>query len=132
MSQSDYIKYKKTGVQLKDLARQSPILSPRIYTAFKDYNLENNIINTTINYNKLIPTNTQIVFDIERKPTNCPTFILCNGTQARSNRRPILYTQFRPTYLPKYVKHPENPHTNYTIKCKCKNTKCVCVAKCPC
>ena len=49
MSQSDYIRYKKTGMQLK-INKLDPILNSQDYLAYTDYNLENTIINTKINY----------------------------------------------------------------------------------
>lgn len=130
MSQSDYIQYKKTGVQLRDLSNESSVLSQKIYNSFTNYNLENTIPNTKITYNQLIPINKQIVFGSEKTVKNCPTFILCSGTQARSNRKPILHTQATPKPTKKYIKEPINYRYRYRIKCKCKGTSCVCTTIC--
>jgi hypothetical protein len=130
MSQSDYIKYKKTGVQLKTLSKQPSVLTPKTYTAYMNYNLENTIPNTKITYNRLIPANRQIVFGAERSVTSCPTFAVCGGTNTRANRRPLLAWQAHPTPRPKYVKDPMNYRAKYGMKCVCKNVKCVCTAQC--
>jgi hypothetical protein len=129
MSQSDYIKYKKTSVQLKDLSNHPPILVPSDYTSFLNYNLENTITNTKINYHQLIPSNTQIIFNMEKIPTNCPSFITCFGTQGRTNRQ--LKTPIGTPKINKYTKFP-NITPKYKIKCKCKNTKCICKIECDC
>lgn len=65
MSQSDYIKYKKTKTELKDKNKFPSVLSSNNHINYKQYNLENAITNNKITYNKLAPTNKQIVFDIE-------------------------------------------------------------------
>ena len=49
MSQSDYIRYKKTGIQLK-INKLDPILNNQDYLAYTDYNLENTITNNKIVY----------------------------------------------------------------------------------
>jgi len=130
MSQSDYIQYKKTGVQLRDLSSLPSVITPQIYTAFTEYNLENTVPNTKVTYNQLIPANRQIVYGSEVKVTNCPTFLLCSGTQARANRKPNLVSQRSPTPAPKYVKDPINYRYKYRLVCKCKNVQCVCTPVC--
>jgi hypothetical protein len=130
MSQSDYIQYKKTGIRLRDLSSEPSVIDSDLYTSFVNYNLENKVINTKITYNQLIPANKQIIFGSERNVTNCPTFILCNNTNKRINRMPILRTQATPRPTRKYVKDPVNYRYKYRIKCKCKNTTCVCKPIC--
>ena len=130
MSQSDYIKYKKTGVQLKDLKREDPVLTNTLYRAFIAYNLENTITNTKTVYRQLIPPGRQRVFGIDKVVTNCPQFILCRGTQVRTNRKRLLSSQIAPKQPRKYIKHPVNYKYQYTMKCKCKNVKCVCTSVC--
>lgn len=79
MSQGDYLKYKKTSVELR-INKLEPILNNNDYIQFKEYALENKIISSSkkLTYNKLLPSNTKIVFDMEKKNTgNCPTFIYC-------------------------------------------------------
>lgn len=130
MSQSDYIRYKKTGVQLKDLKREDPVLTNTLYRAFIAYNLENTITNTKVVYNQLIPPGRQIIFNIDKVATKCPQFIYCRGTQARSNRRLLLRPQIVPRMPKKYIKHPVNYKYHYKMRCKCRNTKCVCRPVC--
>ena len=132
MSQSDYIRYKKTGIQLK-INKLDPILNNQDYLAYTDYNLENTITNTKINYNHLTLPNTQNVFNMERKNiADCPTFILCQNTNTRPNRIPLFGTQITPIPIRKFVKDPSNPHKKYKINCLCKNKSCVCTNSCPC
>lgn len=88
MSQSDQIQYKKTSSILKNQTF-SPVFSSNQYTNFKTYALENTITNTKLSYHQLKPSNKQIVFDMEKQTTNCPTFVLCRNTNARSNRRAL-------------------------------------------
>lgn len=85
MSQSDYIKFKNTSFQLKQ-QNLAPVLSSNQYQSFVSYQLANTITNNKITYNKLIQPNKQIVFGMETKITNCPTFILCKNTNTRENR----------------------------------------------
>lgn len=99
MSQSDYIRHKKVSNELKYQSDLPPVLQTNDYIEFKEYALENTIQNTKINYNQLIPSNTYIVYGMEKKPTNCPTFTLCSNTQSRPNRVPIIqgYSSVRPS-----------------------------------
>ena len=132
MSQSDYIRYKKTAIQLK-INKLEPVLTNEDYIAYTDFHLENTIPNTKINYNHLTPTNTQIIFDMERQNiNNCPNFLLCKNTNQRPNRVKLVGTQITPRPIPKFVKDASNPRTNYRITCKCKNVKCICINECPC
>jgi len=132
MSQSDYIQHKKNSRQLKDLAKMGSVLSPHFYTRSKAYNIENTVLNTKTVYHQLIPPNKQIVFDMEKVVTNCPTFLYCRGTQARVNRKALLRGQISPKPRPKYIKDRTLFSKEYTMKCICKDTKCVCKASCPC
>jgi hypothetical protein len=89
MSQSDYIRYKKTSNQLVEVRKLDPILASQDYITFKQYTLESRVINTSPTFNKLaIPGNT-IVFGMERKISSCPitNFAICNRTNLRANRR---------------------------------------------
>ena len=78
MSQGDYLKYKKTSVELR-INKLDSILNNSDYIKYKEYALENKIISSQkLTYNKLLPSNTKIVFDMEKKNTgNCPGFIYC-------------------------------------------------------
>jgi hypothetical protein len=135
MSQSDYIKYKRTSRVLKEPAELDPVLSPSEYMAYKDYNLENTVTNSKPTYNNLTPTGKQIVFGMERAITGCPTFALCNDTNARPNRRaidagqstcfPVMKAPGRS--VPIYNKKPTFStyvRKNYRVLCECKDTTC--------
>lgn len=89
MSQSDYIRYKKTSNQLKEVRKLDPILASQDYITFKQYTLESTVMNTLPTLNKLALPGQRIVFGMERKITNCPiaNFAICNRTNLRSNRR---------------------------------------------
>ena len=130
MSQSDYIRYKKTGVQLNSLSKFRSVITPQQYVAFKGYTLANTITNTKTVYRQLIPPGRQRVFGIDKVVTNCPQFILCRGTQARANRKRLLSTQIAHRPPRKYIKHPVNYKYQYTMRCKCKNVKCKCTPVC--
>ena len=89
MSQSDYLKLRKTQVMLKNLSQQPSVLGSKNYINFKQYNLETTTINTKTTYNKLPLTNKTNVFDMEIEASvNCPTFE-CTNTQNRVNRTPL-------------------------------------------
>ena len=89
MSQSDYIRYKKTTNQLKEVKKLDPILASQDYITFKQYTLESTVINTSLTFHKLSLPGDRIVFGMERNITNCPitNFAICNNTNARLNRR---------------------------------------------
>ena len=132
MSQSDYIRYKKTGTLLK-INKLDPVLSNQDYVAYTDFHLENTILNTKTNYNHLKPSTTQMVFNMERpNTTTCSPFLLCEGTDKRPNRVKLFGTQITPKPVRKYVKDSSNPKTHYKIRCICKNTNCECSTICPC
>ena len=137
MSQSDYLRYKKTSRLLKDTADFDPVFAPSEYIAGKDFNLETTVQNTKQTNNQLTPPGAQKVFGMERTTGgNCPTFALCTGTNTRVNRRALDASQsacfpvmkapgrsvpsvkLKPTFN-SYVKK------NYRVRCECKNTTCV-------
>lgn len=96
MSQSDYIKYKRIQRELKEFnefpAKIPNVLNARQYTLFKEYALENTIVNHHDTYDKFIDENVPIVFGMVKpcaKPDQ-PDFILCAGTQSRGNRTHVL------------------------------------------
>ena len=80
MSQSDFIKYKKVYTELK-INKLPRILSSHESTMYKQFTLENMIdsSNNTLEYNRIIPTNKKIIFDIETNSLDA-TFssFLCN------------------------------------------------------
>jgi hypothetical protein len=90
MSQSDYIKYKRVAVELKEQAKLNPVIDAGQYTGFKEFALENTILHTKLRYQKISQTSTVNVFGIELSSSrNCPTFALCRGTNSRVNRKPL-------------------------------------------
>lgn len=86
MSQSDYIKYKKTQLLLKDQTKLNKVLNGTQYNDFESYQIETTISNNKNRYSKLVPPNRFVVMNMEKKMTNCPTFLLCRNTQNRPNR----------------------------------------------
>ena len=102
MSQSDYIKYKRIAVELKNQAKNlAPVIGAGQYVDYKAFTLENTIINTKPDYTKLIPSNSVNVFGMQiNTPSNCSTFTLCTGTNSRVNRKPLNGTQSDPHPLP--------------------------------
>jgi hypothetical protein len=95
MSQSDYIKFKKTKNILNDLKRFPSVLESQDYTDFIQYGIETSVIGNTYlkpQFNQLIPITDTTVFNMKVN-TNCPTlgnlinsFKTCQNTNGRSNR----------------------------------------------
>jgi hypothetical protein len=120
MSQSDYIRYKRVSTTLRDLSSNPtnfpPIISQSDYTDFTNFTMVNTVVNTNINYNEILPTNTIKIFGIPvTNPTNCWTYPLCINTDKRPNRIPpkdIDLSNNLQNIIPilprKYVKHPTN------------------------
>lgn len=110
MSQSDYIKYKRVQRELKEF-NQTPAKIPNVlnsgqYISYKEYSLENTIINTKDIYNNLIDGNVPVVFGMVKKcASNSPTFTLCRGTETRGNRTPTL--QLDNEEMPQF-RYPKN------------------------
>ena len=94
MSQSDYIKLIKTAEVLRN-NKLPAILSPDDYTAYESYNLETTVSNTKNTYSRLRQSGYQTIFDMEKKVSSCPTFILCANTNRRPNR--VLHSPQVPT-----------------------------------
>lgn len=130
MSQSDYIQYKRTQRILKEQSDLPKVLEQRVYTDAEQYAIETTIPNTKIRHSQLVPTNTKIVLDMERKMNSCPTFVLCKNTHARPNR--VLNTaQFpMPTYRLNKNYQPRRCYIQknqwVTRACICDNLTCKC------
>jgi hypothetical protein len=88
MSQSDYLRRKRVANVLKLDAAEQPIMESSRLRDFKQFQLENEITSTNIRYHRIVPTNKQLVLNIEKDVSNCPTFIVCTGTSQRPNRVP--------------------------------------------
>jgi hypothetical protein len=112
MSQSDYIKYKKINTVLSIDASSNflPVLNSQDYSDYKEFVLENTIINTKTIYNCITPSGVQVVLNLNKKLSlvqnmgkslsNCPSFLLCNNTNKRLNRVPLSKVYFTPTPQP--------------------------------
>jgi hypothetical protein len=95
MSQSDYIRFKKTSTQLKNVAKLDAVLGAQDYTGFKQYALETAVSNTKPGLNQLTGDGNKIVFNMEMGISLCPitNFTVCNNTNLRANRALLLSTQ---------------------------------------
>ena len=120
MSQSDYLKYLKVSTQLSlDASKnQPPVYNPSTYLNYKEYVLQNTIINTSITYNLIKPTEEILIFDIERNPKNCPNTNECINTNKRLNRIPMSNVYFTPK--PQTLNWKQQKHTSW------KKNGCVC------
>ena len=93
MSQSDYIKFKKTKNKLNDLKRFPSVLESQDYTDFIQYGIETSVQQNTYikpQFNQLTPITDTTVFGMKVNP-NCPadlinSFKTCQDTNRRSNR----------------------------------------------
>jgi len=117
MSQSDYIQYKRNAVELKYQTKLQPVLDALDYTEFKQFALQNAVLNTRPRYNELIPTNTKIIFGMENaKTAACTRFLIDSGTQSRPNRVKLRSAYSNPTPLIKYTNH--KPHYKPNLACR--------------
>jgi hypothetical protein len=95
MSQSDFIMRKKTAARLAGISKTPidggdfpQVFSSQDYTDFSQFQYVNTIINTKTTPNELVATNHKIVFNMEvSSANNCPSFLVCNNTNARQNRK---------------------------------------------
>jgi hypothetical protein len=128
MSQGDYLKRKKISYKLKSFDDSKPVLDANDYTEYKEYALQNSITNTNTIFRRLVDSNNKMIFDIEYKTNSCPSFAICNDTNNRSNRVPLLGVYFENISNLKYTKHPTwektgckcIPNRSYSNACKCK------------
>ena len=121
MSQSDYLKHKRIATELK-INELTPVLNSGDYTNYKQFSIENSIVNTKLQYEEIVPTGYKKIFGIVKKVSSCPTFITCTGTHARSNRVAMSTVYFTPKYVPTYVKHPTYEKTPCYCKLSSKTT----------
>lgn len=138
MSQSDYIKFKKTGVKLREQTKHDAVYSSTDYTSFVNYSLEKTITNDKPTYNRLVPSSKKTIFGMELKVSTCQDFKVCQGTDTRPNR--VLLAPYQTTCfpimkapgrtVPRYTKKPLSNAHKYKMNCKCKNVSCVCTAFC--
>ena len=127
MSQSDLLKHKRIGTILK-MNKLDAIFTNQDYIDFKQYEIANTIENTTTLTTQLVPSGYNIIFGIEKKVSECTSFIVCKDTQDRPNK----IVPLDPWYLThrlvrKYVKQP----TTAKSACDClpnsvNNNICAC------
>jgi hypothetical protein len=135
MSVSDYIKYKRVGTQLRDVLPNSkgqapPVFEDQMYIDFKQYTIENQIVDTKLIENSLIPSGSNLVFDMMKVVSSCPAFPICKNTNLRTNRIPMSQVYFRPTQPAKYNEnsiygtpsHLNNPAYNCIVNKKYSNS----------
>ena len=85
MSQSDYLRRKRVANILKIDAAENQIYDSSMYLKFKQFQLENVVTSDNVNYSNIKDANNQIIFNMERDVSVCPSFVLCT-TSARPNR----------------------------------------------
>jgi hypothetical protein len=135
MSASDYIKYKRVGTQLRDVLpnskKQAPVVfDDQMYIDFKQYTIENKIFDSKLIENSLIPTGSNLVFDMMKVVSSCPAFPICNDTHVRTNRVPMSEVYYNPQQPAKYVKqsiygepaHLNNPACDCIVNRKFSNS----------
>ena len=135
MSQSDYMQYKKTSIELQEQSKAEnvdklpPIFNSSQYTLFKKYALENTIVNTKESLLRLQTVGTQNVLNMEKQYTSdCPHFIVCNNTTDRPNVKPVLNRPFSsstyPAIMPSYNLAQKSKPNQLILrnppKCKCE------------
>jgi hypothetical protein len=129
MSQSDYIKYKRVGTQLRidsSYNKLPPVLAPQQYIDFKQYALENSIKSTNLVYSNLTPSGEYYnVFGMNKATTKCPSFLVCNNTQNRPNRQAMSTVYYTPTPQPLTIKDMKNA-ANLKTGCNCTDLTQVC------
>jgi len=121
MSQSDYIKYKKVSTKLRidnNTAKQPRVFDQGNYLDFKEYTLENTIVNTKPVFDRVTLNGQQVVFDMYKTVTGCPTFIDCSNTNLRTNRVPMSTVYYTPT--PQRLTWEQKKNASYL------KTACVC------
>lgn len=72
MSQSDYCHYLRISTELRNRKLAKPIIDENDYVEFKEYSLQNTVLNKSISFNELIPSGKRIIYGIEKISQNCP------------------------------------------------------------
>jgi hypothetical protein len=123
MSQSDYLKYKKTATVLKQQSDLSKVLNSQELSEYKMFSLENTIINTIPTKNALVTPGSIRIFNMNKKVTNCPSFQVCTSTNNRVNKKKNAFNlptphPIRPLYTKKTSLGSGNiEYTQYCQKC---------------
>ena len=122
MSQGDYIRYKRVAQELKVQSKLPSVFDSGKYTNYKEFSIENTVVNSTTEYDRVIPVNTRIVFGMERpKATACPTFELCNNTNLRGNRKLESYSELQQVPLTNIERKKMGILQFDNAHCKCVN-----------
>jgi hypothetical protein len=96
MSQGDYIRYKRVSQELKVQSKLPHVFDSGNYTNYKEFSVENTVVNDLTQYDRVIPMTTRVVFGMERpKATTCPGFEVCRNTNQRGNRALNVYTKLQ-------------------------------------
>lgn len=122
MSQSDYLKYKRISTILDINEKRNtdlPVFESQQYLNYKQYSLENTILNTSKLYNRITPKNQINIFNMDKTVTDCPSFIVCRGTHLRPNRVAMSTVYYTPTILPKTI-NDNKIVLNTETGCKCE------------
>lgn len=138
MSVSDYIKYKRVGSQLKDVlpnvkGEAPPVFTDQMYIDFKQYTIANTITDTKLIENSLIPSGSNLVFDILKVVSSCPTFPICKNTNLRTNRTPLSLVYFNPKQPATFMKQVQDDGTifhnqhPYGQQAHLNNPACSCI-----
>ena len=127
MSQSDYITYKRSQMVWKN-GKLPTVLEPSQYESFKNYALENTVMNQKISYSQLLPTNTQNIYNMEIDQANyCNSFSICENTNERRNRILMRPVKTHPTK--RYHKIQTTYCCNCTTGRNCYCNKKICKSK---
>jgi hypothetical protein len=125
MSQSDYLKYKRVATILKvdnNTKKQPPVFDSSVYNDNVEFSLENSVVNTKLVLNRLSlnvgNTAPLPIWGMDKKISGCATFPICNNTNMRTNRLPLLGTQFDPVPKPLNIEK-RNEAANLKTACKC-------------
>lgn len=121
MSQSDYLKYKRIATILKvdnTTSKQPPVFTSQNYLNFKEFSLENTIVDTNLRYNMLTISGDILIMGMNKDVSNCARFKMCKNTNLRTNRVANSTVYFTPTPQPLTIKQ-RNEAANMKTECKC-------------
>jgi hypothetical protein len=123
MSQSDYIQYKKQNNLWNDRVKESAssILSSSSHLMYKQFYLENTSVNTLPVYSQLVPSNKQMVFQME-KPIS-PNCFPCPYLVNRKFKYRGLFNDSFKKYNYTYTRRTSGYHATTSGRFKDINTK---------
>jgi hypothetical protein len=120
MSQGDYIRYKKVAQVLKMQSKLPPVIESGQYTNYKEFSIENTVVNDLTQYDRVLPNNMRVVFGMERpKATTCPTFEVCVNTNLRTNRALDTYNALQTIPMNAQGKKKQGLMVFTNAHCKC-------------